>query len=172
MRCWHGYLSGARCTWFACGPADATATPSSFASLKSIWCLADTCGLTVLQFVICYGFNTSLETKLKNMLLLIEARVGPEAVSKWVRVLVSKWATYLWSAKKTRIGPLHFQAGCRRRQLNLALVFCVFILCCSTFLLAWYGKTKHNTTKAHIHQSSDWLGECLWNNLFCVEWDA
>jgi len=22
-------------------------------------------------------------------------------------------------------------------------------------LLAWYGKTKHNTTKAHIHQSKE-----------------
>jgi len=34
MWCWRGYLSGARCKWFACGPADATATPSSIASLK------------------------------------------------------------------------------------------------------------------------------------------
>ena len=38
--------------------------------------------------------------------------------------------TYLWSAK-TRIGSLHFQAGCRRRWLNLALVslclFCVVV---------------------------------------------
>jgi len=29
------YLSGARCKWFAYGPADATATPSSLASVKS-----------------------------------------------------------------------------------------------------------------------------------------
>ena len=29
MRCWHGYLSGTKCKWFAYGPADATATPSS-----------------------------------------------------------------------------------------------------------------------------------------------
>jgi len=35
MKCWHGYLSGARCRWFAYGPADATATPSSLASWKS-----------------------------------------------------------------------------------------------------------------------------------------
>ena len=27
MRCWCGYLSGARCRLFAYGPADATATP-------------------------------------------------------------------------------------------------------------------------------------------------
>jgi len=32
---YHGYLSGARCTLFAYGPADATAIPSSLASLKS-----------------------------------------------------------------------------------------------------------------------------------------
>ena len=35
MRCWRGYLSAARCKWFAYGPADATATLSSLASLKS-----------------------------------------------------------------------------------------------------------------------------------------
>jgi len=32
---WHGYLSGARCKGFAYGPADATATPSSLAPVKS-----------------------------------------------------------------------------------------------------------------------------------------
>ena len=35
MRCWCGYLSGARCKWFAYGSADATATLSSLASAKS-----------------------------------------------------------------------------------------------------------------------------------------
>ena len=35
VRYWHGYLSGARCKWFAYGPADATATPSSHALVKS-----------------------------------------------------------------------------------------------------------------------------------------
>jgi len=34
-RCWRGYLSGVRCKWFAYGRADATATPSYLASLKS-----------------------------------------------------------------------------------------------------------------------------------------
>ena len=29
-----GYLSGAKCKWLACGPADGTATPWSLASLK------------------------------------------------------------------------------------------------------------------------------------------
>ena len=37
MRCWCGYLSGARCRSFTYGPADATAsqTPSSLASVNS-----------------------------------------------------------------------------------------------------------------------------------------
>jgi len=35
MRCWRGYLCEVRCKWFAYGPADATATPSSLASLTS-----------------------------------------------------------------------------------------------------------------------------------------
>ena len=37
MRCWCGYLSGARCRLFAYGPADATAfpNPSSLDSFKS-----------------------------------------------------------------------------------------------------------------------------------------
>ena len=43
MRCWRGYLSAVRYKCFAYHPADATATPSSLASLKSrfikpFWC--------------------------------------------------------------------------------------------------------------------------------------
>jgi len=34
MRCWRGYLSGVRRKWFARGPADATATPSSLAPIN------------------------------------------------------------------------------------------------------------------------------------------
>jgi len=46
IKCWRGYLSGARCKWFAYGPADATATPSSVASLKSRIVLPFWCWLT------------------------------------------------------------------------------------------------------------------------------
>ena len=35
VRYWHGYLSGAMCKWFASCPADATATLSSLAPVKS-----------------------------------------------------------------------------------------------------------------------------------------
>jgi len=36
MRCWHGYLPGTTCKWFACAPADAATIPLSLASVKSI----------------------------------------------------------------------------------------------------------------------------------------
>ena len=40
----------------------------------------------------------------------------------------SKWGRNLWSTE-TRIGPFRFWAGYHRRQLNLALIFCVnFVL--------------------------------------------
>jgi len=35
VRYWRGHLSGVRCKWFAYGPADATATSSSLAPVKS-----------------------------------------------------------------------------------------------------------------------------------------
>jgi len=35
VKYWHGYLSEVTCKWFAYGPADATATPSSLAPVKS-----------------------------------------------------------------------------------------------------------------------------------------
>jgi len=43
MRCWCDHLFGAKCKWFAYGPANANATPPSLASLKSglvqpFWC--------------------------------------------------------------------------------------------------------------------------------------
>ena len=55
------------------------------------------------------------------------------------------------------IGPLHFQARCRKRRLNLVLVF----LCCSRFYLIGECITKPR----------HWLGKRLRNDLFCVEWD-
>ena len=44
--CWCGYLSGAKYKWFAYGPADAIATPSSLALLKSRMVLPFSCQLT------------------------------------------------------------------------------------------------------------------------------
>jgi len=35
VKIWRGYLSGARCKWFAYGPADATVTLSSIAPVKN-----------------------------------------------------------------------------------------------------------------------------------------
>jgi len=47
---WHGYLSGVRCKWFAYGPSDATATPSSFAAVKSRMVYLSGAGLPKLSW--------------------------------------------------------------------------------------------------------------------------
>jgi len=69
-----------------------------------------------------------------------------------------------------RIDPLLFQAWCRKRWLNLALVFCVcFVLqyissdwWMRTFVMLGLGFSQ---TKP-----GDWLGETSPKWLFCVEW--
>jgi len=50
VRYWRGYLSGARCKWYACGPTDATATPSSVARVKSRMIYVSGAGLTRLSW--------------------------------------------------------------------------------------------------------------------------
>jgi len=51
MRCWHGCLSGTSCRWFAYGPADSIATPSSLTSLKSRMVQPFCCWLTQIVLV-------------------------------------------------------------------------------------------------------------------------
>jgi len=48
--CWRGYLYGARCKWFAYGPADATNTPSSLAPVKSRMVYLSGTGLSMLSW--------------------------------------------------------------------------------------------------------------------------
>ena len=50
VRYWRGYMSRARCKWFAYGPADATATPSSLAPVKSILVYLSGAGLPRLSW--------------------------------------------------------------------------------------------------------------------------
>jgi len=50
VRYWHGYLSGARCKWFACGQVDATAAPSSLAPVKSRMVYLSRAGLPRLSW--------------------------------------------------------------------------------------------------------------------------
>ena len=49
-------------------------------------------------------------------------------------LLFSSLFPYLSLSVPLRIDPLHFQVGCHKKRLNLALVF-VFILRYTTFLL-------------------------------------
>ena len=68
-----------------------------------------------------------------------------------------------------RIDPLRFPAGCHKRRLNLALVFCVVVhlfwlvnvcFCCVRF-------SFFNIASQEIG-----LGKRLSNDLFCFEWDV
>jgi len=51
LGCWRGHLSGARCIWFLCGPADATVTLNLSATniaCKYLWELFSQLTLTLL----------------------------------------------------------------------------------------------------------------------------
>ena len=67
-----------------------------------------------------------------------------------------------------RIDPLHFQAGYRKRRLNLALFF-VFILCRSTFLLI--GECVLLLRYIVFFHTKTGSGKRLRNDIFCVERD-
>jgi len=75
-----------------------------------------------------------------------------------------------------RINPLRFHAGCHKRRLNLALVFLVSVLCCSTFLFivecmlrfsfdaVWLGGRKGIRPV-----KTEWWGSGV---VICLEWGA
>ena len=67
-----------------------------------------------------------------------------------------------------RIDPLCFQAGCRKRRLNVALVFCVVV----HFFHWWMCAFVVLGLVFSIPSQEIGLGKCLWNDLFCVEWDV
>ena len=68
-----------------------------------------------------------------------------------------------------RSDPLRFQAGCRKRKLNLALVFFVYFMLQNILvgecmlLLCWVFSTPSQEIVLGKHVRSD---------LFCVEWDV
>jgi len=69
-----------------------------------------------------------------------------------------------------RTDPLHFQAECRKRQRNLALVFCVFTLCCSAFF-DWCMRAFIVLGLVFSIPSQEiGLGKRLRNDPFCVSW--
>jgi len=83
MRCWRGYLSGAGFISFACGPADAAATPLSPASVKYSMILPFWCWLT----------RGVLEKKPLNWCLadkeqLLFCGTGVETSEIWLHILV------------------------------------------------------------------------------------
>jgi len=78
--------------------------------------------------------------------------------------------TSLWTAE-TRTGPLRFQAGCRKRRLNLALGFCVYFVL-QYMCFDWWMCAFVVLGFVFPCQAIDWLRERLRNDLFCVEWDV
>jgi len=68
-----------------------------------------------------------------------------------------------------RIDPLHFQAGYRKRRLNLALFF-VFILCRSTFVLI--GECVLLLRYIVFFHTKTGSGKRLRNDICCVEQDV
>ena len=62
---------------------------------------------------------------------------------------------------------------CRKRRLNLALVFFVFILCCNTFLLIGeHVLLLCQVQFFSIPSQEIGLWKRLRNDLFCVQWDV
>ena len=134
--CCGRYLSGpitnrvTRCYQPHCGQLTANQKKMDVASV--CWGVTlHKCPMSCMNVLVVSSECRPAHVSSRSTFWLFVPRVGPGAVSKWC---LSKWVTNLWSAE-IRIGPLHFQAGCRKQRLNLTLVLCVFILCCSAFLL-------------------------------------
>ena len=69
------------------------------------------------------------------------------------------------------INPLHFQAGCRERRLNLAVIFCVCVVV-HFFLLAnpCFRCVRFSVFPYKANRLA-W-GKHLRNDMVCVEWDV
>ena len=80
---------------------------------------------------------------------------------------------YLSLSFPLRIDPLRFQAGGRKRRLNLALVFFVyFVLQYISFDWRMRAFVVSDLVLFRT-KPRDWLEEmCLRNDLFCVEWNV
>ena len=82
--------------------------------------------------------------------------------------------TYLlpYSTFPLRIDPLHFQAGCRKRRLNMALAFsCLFCFVYISFGWWMCPFVALGLVFSIPNQEID-LGKCLRNDLFYVGWDV
>jgi len=55
-----------------------------------------------------------------------------------------------------RIDPLCFEAGCRKRQLHLAVVFCLF---CVVVHFFWLVNARFCRVSFFLTKTGDWLGE-------------
>jgi len=109
---------------------------------EAVLCLPDAPRVDLIRFVVDRGTWTECR---------VWARGNPPPLSLHFPTLYSSFSIFYFSffyflfvssifllsipSYSTRILPLHFQAGCRRRRLNLALVLCVLIVCYMYFLV-------------------------------------
>jgi len=95
-----GQLSGVRCKWFACGPADATATSSSLASLKSRMVLPFLCWLAQL-ILEKRPLNGCLCVSMDVISMLVEGTNIRQSVSRLRRLFTQQSG---WLSKKEGSG--------------------------------------------------------------------
>jgi len=71
-----------------------------------------------------------------------------------------------------KIDPLRFQAGCRKRRLNLTLV--VLCLFCAVVHFFWLVNVSFYCVRFifSVPSHETGLGKRLGNDLFCVQWDV
>ena len=106
MRYWCGYLSGVRCKWLAYGPADATATLLSLASVKSRYLVPafpDCPGKEAVKWVsVCLG--SSFKTTKCHMKASHQHKVSCKS-----QMLLDKSAWYQWCQARFH----HLNDGCK-----------------------------------------------------------
>jgi len=81
VRYWCGYLSGVRCKWFEYGPPDATAIPSSLASVKSKMVYISAAGLPRLSW----------KKSLNGCSVVIVVNWNTVLTSGWLSVCLVTW---------------------------------------------------------------------------------
>jgi len=119
MRCRCGYISGARCAWFAYGSADTTATQSSLASVKSRMVLPFWCQLSqaVLEKRLLNGYSSTHTQPFYSSVDFVRDNPGepvPEETSthysSWSSIIPICFLHLLWSMASSLFNPRALQS--------------------------------------------------------------
>ena len=144
MRCWHGYLSGGRCKWFVVCD-DATATPSSLASLKSRLVWPFCCQLTqialekrLLNWCLCVLWACLYVVCARNLVAFWLYNAGPFLITLYLsvnEVSIPVLSTLLVIRLGTCITARLFVDSCTKDLIPkiLLAVFVTLMHCFNTF---------------------------------------